>query len=284
MIPRGTIYELDPFLGYRRMEGRNISHGTHRVREFLDAIYVDFIPRGKRKPASVGATSSPSIVVLEGWDHPELGAAWDTEEVVKDGLRYVASRPRYPFSAPEWEEKFSSDLARYVAATGARIVVDYRGRVVRTVSLPEDPRILAEIAQVERSGVLPDLDFQNVVLPEEISASAAYLEGSVLSVKVNKFERSAQARRRCIEHYGSSCTVCGIEFERIYGELGAGYIEVHHVVPLSKVGCAYEADPVRDLRPVCSNCHAMLHRRDPPLAVEELQSVLLKRRLRGETS
>jgi len=36
----------------------------------------------------------------------------------------------------------------------------------------------------------------------------------------------------------------------------------------------YEVDPINDLRPVCPNCHAMLHRKKPPLTIEELETII----------
>ncbi|HJU40330.1 MAG TPA: HNH endonuclease [Tahibacter sp.] len=71
--------------------------------------------------------------------------------------------------------------------------------------------------------------------------------------------------------YGAVCAVCGFRFDAFYGsKLGAGFIEVHHLKPLAHAGGAYALDPIEDLRPVCSNCHSMLHRRNPPYAIEEL--------------
>ncbi len=48
--------------------------------------------------------------------------------------------------------------------------------------------------------------------------------------------------------------------------------ECHY--PISEIAEEYEVDPVKDLRPVCPNCHAMIHRRSPPLSIEELQVLL----------
>ena len=56
---------------------------------------------------------------------------------------------------------------------------------------------------------------------------------------------------------------------------GQDYIEVHHRVPVSSMGGAYRVDPVTDLVPVCGNCHAMMHRKNPPLSVEELKAQLV---------
>lgn len=58
---------------------------------------------------------------------------------------------------------------------------------------------------------------------------------------------------------------------KIYGEIGNGFIHVHHLVPLSAIKENYHLDPINDLIPVCPNCHAMLHRQNPPLTPEELK-------------
>jgi len=56
--------------------------------------------------------------------------------------------------------------------------------------------------------------------------------------------------------------------------MGEGYTHVHHLTLLSQIAQEHEVDPVKDLRPVCPNCHAMLHTRTPPLSIEELMSAL----------
>jgi 5-methylcytosine-specific restriction protein A len=86
-----------------------------------------------------------------------------------------------------------------------------------------------------------------------------YPEGAVARVAVNRYERDAEARRACIAHRGTSCAACGFSFEVTYGEVGADFIHVHHVVPASQVGGAYQLDPLTDLVPLCANCHAMAH-------------------------
>ena len=78
-------------------------------------------------------------------------------------------------------------------------------------------------------------------------------------VVVNAYERSPVARSRCISHYGPMCLVCGFSFGSVYGSLAEGFIHVHHVKPLSEIGEEYEVDPIADLRPVCPNCHAIIH-------------------------
>jgi len=114
------------------------------------------------------------------------------------------------------------------------------------------------------------------ILPEEIypEQSISYVEGASLIVKVNRFERNQMARETCISHHGASCKVCGINFAQKYGNLGAGFIHVHHLIPVSEIRKEYKVDPINDLVPVCPNCHAMLHRKTPPLTVGQLKQLM----------
>ncbi len=112
------------------------------------------------------------------------------------------------------------------------------------------------------------------LLAEEISSQEKYVEGTKVSVMINAFERNAQARMACIAHHGYVCMVCNFDFKSTYGELGSGFIHVHHVVPISSIGEEYSIDPVKDLIPVCPNCHAMIHHVNPPLKIEQLKEVM----------
>jgi 5-methylcytosine-specific restriction enzyme A len=70
-----------------------------------------------------------------------------------------------------------------------------------------------------------------------------------------------------------ACEVCAFDFEVVYGQHGAGYIECHHVVPLAQATSTRTTRP-SDLAVVCSNCHRMLHRGDPPLTLSMLREVM----------
>lgn len=110
--------------------------------------------------------------------------------------------------------------------------------------------------------------------PDEI-VPGEYCEGATREVTVNAYERDPAARRACIARYGCSCFVCGVSFGERYGEKGAGYIHVHHLKPLSRIGAGYEVNPTEDMRPLCPNCHAMAHRRYPhPYTINELKAML----------
>ena len=86
-----------------------------------------------------------------------------------------------------------------------------------------------------------------------------YLEGSCSQVTRNAYERSIEAREICLNHFGRSCCVCSMNFGQDYGQRGSRFIHVHHLYPLSLREGPSPTDPIKDLRPVCPNCHAMLH-------------------------
>ena len=110
----------------------------------------------------------------------------------------------------------------------------------------------------------------------EVSDSGSYglPEGAVTRIEVNRYERSPVNRAACIAHFGTACQTCGFDFSRFYGPDGDGYIEVHHITPVSVLGPDYLIDPVKDLIPVCSNCHSILHRTNPPMSIDILRKIL----------
>lgn len=116
-----------------------------------------------------------------------------------------------------------------------------------------------------------------VPLAEEIPPRVTFVEGLQCQVTINAYERNPLARAACIAHYGCSCRACGFNFQQAYGDIGAGFIHVHHRIPIGTIGKEYEIDPVKDLIPVCPNCHAMIHKQTPPLTIDELQARLKPR-------
>lgn len=121
--------------------------------------------------------------------------------------------------------------------------------------------------------------YSDNIFPNEINEDIAKLhEGIGKSIFVNKYERSLTARNKCIEYNGCICRVCGMDFYKVYGELGRGFIHVHHIIPLSQIKDDYVVDYKKDLMPVCPNCHAMLHKKlkGKYLSVDELKKIVSK--------
>ncbi len=86
-----------------------------------------------------------------------------------------------------------------------------------------------------------------------------FFEGAKKQVTVNAYERDARARNECLKAHGYTCKICGFSFGKKYGKKFQYKIHVHHIKPLSEIQENYEVDPVKDLVPVCPNCHMILH-------------------------
>ncbi len=117
---------------------------------------------------------------------------------------------------------------------------------------------------------------QNDIYPDMVNEDSNAYEGLKKQVFVNKYERSSIARNKCIEFHGTSCKICSLDFAKVYGEIGEGFIHVHHIIPIHKIGKEYKVNYKEDLIPVCPNCHAMLHRKvnGKEIEVDALKSLL----------
>ncbi|HHX3401758.1 HNH endonuclease [Klebsiella aerogenes] len=121
--------------------------------------------------------------------------------------------------------------------------------------------------RVDDAGITP--------FPDELQTKSEFVEGAAVQVMVNRYERDRQAREAALRYHGTRCQVCGLDMAKRYGDIGQGFIHIHHLVPLSEIKQDYRLDPKTDLIPVCPNCHAMLHRRNPPYTPEELKAQML---------
>lgn len=103
-----------------------------------------------------------------------------------------------------------------------------------------------------------------------------YREGAVTTVRFSRYERDRRNRAAAIAIHGTACQGCGLQMGERYGPVAAGFIEVHHVTPVSQIGEGYMIDPGRDLVPLCPNCHAVVHRHDPPLTLGGLSQLFVQ--------
>ncbi len=117
---------------------------------------------------------------------------------------------------------------------------------------------------------------ENSLIAEEIPRqhSKDLFEGAKKQITVNAYERNPKARSLCLQIYGCKCCVCGFDFKEFYGDIGIGYIEVHHIKPLNEISEEYIVNPINDLRPICPNCHSMLHKANT--SIDTLKSIVQK--------
>lgn len=116
----------------------------------------------------------------------------------------------------------------------------------------------------------------------EESPEAYYTEGKAHARLVNTHERNPRLRAEAIRIHGTRCQVCEFSFAEFYGELGKGFVEIHHLRPVAGYEGEVRVDPAQDMAALCANCHRMIHRDpDHPLSIEELRDIV---RMNGKAS
>ncbi len=102
----------------------------------------------------------------------------------------------------------------------------------------------------------------------------SFMEGKSKEITQTRYERNPQARKICLKHHGYTCHVCEFNFEKYFGEIGKGFIHVHHINAIADIRKEYEIDPKNDLIPVCPNCHAMIHSKRPAFTIDEIREII----------
>lgn len=113
---------------------------------------------------------------------------------------------------------------------------------------------------------------------EDHGENIIHMEGKKSQVLTNRYERNPANRELCLQTHGYKCRICGFDFGDMYGTIGQNFIHVHHIEKVSSHDGEYILDPIKDLIPVCPNCHAMLHREDPPLSPDDLREIIYKQK------
>jgi 5-methylcytosine-specific restriction protein A len=248
------------------------------------------------RAADIPSPNGFMILVRIGWKSIEADFVPDTYagELVR-AMGNSLSQTRQAFSS----------LAEAFEEMGNRIKLSINGSLISTMpALPSAPWNKFQLNVWRLTNVAGGSEVALQKSAEEIAAACLALvlallpleeedniatplyesglpEGACTKISVNRYERHPVNRAACIAAHGAFCNVCGFDFGEVYGSLGHGYIEVHHRVPVSRMGADYIVDPIRDLVPLCSNCHAAVHRNDPPLDPEELIAIMAKTGARG---
>ena len=114
---------------------------------------------------------------------------------------------------------------------------------------------------------------------EALASEEAAIEGVRTKRLVAHFERNPKLRGEAVVLHGTKCVACGFDFAATYGPDGHGYIEVHHLVPVSRMTQPSAINPKTDMTVLCSNCHRMIHRNPHnPLSMQQLVAVIQKHR------
>lgn len=101
-----------------------------------------------------------------------------------------------------------------------------------------------------------------------------FTEGEEKTRIQTNYERNPKLRAEALKYHGAKCIACGFDFYEKYGEHGEGFIEIHHLYPLSSYEGKEIVNPKTDMVPLCSNCHRMVHRNKKLLSIEELKNII----------
>lgn len=244
------------------------------------------------RPADLRAPNGFGLVITLSWR--TLGLRFAPDNFSRDLIRRMGE-------AGLPQRSIACGFARALLAGGCKIRFSINGQAENPAECSGWPDQWENLAiECEKLGLEPTpellvdsssdvcqltIDFLGMVISllpveakyyEEAQDNEGFAEGLLFREEVNRYERNPLNREACIALRGTVCHVCDFSFAEVYGELGAGFIHVHHVVPVSKLGSGYIIDPSKDLVPVCANCHAMLHKKDPPLGVDELKQILAR--------
>lgn len=191
-------------------------------------------------------------------------------------LRFeTKSGPKGPFFVSE--TRLDNQATRGIRELTAESAALFDRIIGTTDQLPTTGELLTVTDELlgDVGAAKSDVDFR---FPEEVPVGTVFREGSVRRVEVNRYERDSKARDACIALHGTDCCICGFSFAMMYGDVAAGYIHVHHLRSLADIGGEYEVDPNEDLRPVCPNCHAVLHLRGVDRSIEDVRRLVEENR------
>jgi 5-methylcytosine-specific restriction protein A len=127
--------------------------------------------------------------------------------------------------------------------------------------ISNNPELINEVSKIEN---------------DETIENDSVSEGQVLYKlhKVRERKRKiieAKKKKVLKETNELKCEVCDFDFEKTYGQIGKGYIECHHLIPLSNFQVNKETK-LEDLALLCSNCHKMIHKDLTIKTIEEFKS------------
>lgn len=166
----------------------------------------------------------------------------------------------------------SSDLSKLYEA--GNIIAKYYS----VYKLPDDDELQADINEMMRI-------YEHLSYNEGLPSFQAEIENDEESKGIEdirrfrfhkRIERNTKLSQKVKKLQGYICKACGFDFKKMYGVLGANFIEAHHLKPLSKLtGNKVELDARTDFVVLCSNCHSMIHKLDDPSKLDYLKQLII---------
>jgi len=117
-----------------------------------------------------------------------------------------------------------------------------------------------------RGGIDADVETQTDLAEEFGIAQSTPVPETRKYAYHRKIERNRTAIKKAKQFHGTRCQACDLSFPQRYGAIGEGFIEAHHLKPISTLeeGVTVHYDIATDFAVLCSNCHRMIHRTADP--------------------
>jgi hypothetical protein len=181
-----------------------------------------------------------------------------------------------PLSIHKLLDLYSNEIRREIIKTSPRYYPFYNyDTTVRTVQGMYIARCTVNLYTLINDA----LGIESSIEPHRVEAEdpqRAHSEGLRLSHEGYFWARNPRLVREAKEHYGFTCQVCGFNFQEKYGHIAKGYIECHHLNPLSeRLETEWPTNvttTINDVRVVCAYCHRVIHRYRPALSIDQLIS------------
>ncbi|MFZ2226549.1 MAG: HNH endonuclease [Candidatus Moraniibacteriota bacterium] len=125
--------------------------------------------------------------------------------------------------------------------------------------------------EVQRRDVI-EKDYSDLIIEE------GFTKFSQIKTKARSRRLVAIAKKHYSKDGKIYCSACNFNFENFYGEIGRGYIEIHHLEPIFARENNFEKslnEAIGGVVPVCANCHKIIHRKnDQLLSIPSLQELI----------
>lgn len=165
---------------------------------------------------------------------------------------------------------------------GKKVVADYYAREGIQIPEEQDQEADAAAASVDKeqdqaSPLDPTDPGDDLPSRDQVESMQTSMEGERWLTEHLARERDPALVRQFKNQLSSfACSICNFDFENVYGAIGRGFIEAHH---LEQIGLREGSTPtcVLDLIAVCSNCHTMIHQRATPYTADEIRRFLKRR-------
>lgn len=189
---------------------------------------------------------------------------------------YARQLADYAAAQLNGEHHFLADLAAKHPAFGGRILRQTSENIFDAASVQQDRWSLT--FEYKAGDGEPDMFIFSDILLFLLFFLFPYQtigeeEGAPSDGISSLLERSRFNRSLCLAFHGYDCKACGLNMRKTYRGLKNDFVHVHHLSPMAAAGIL-KPDPVRDMVPLCPNCHAVAHLKNPPYTVDEIKHMI----------